>query len=688
VRVSKEWLSEFIELRETGAELAELFTAAGVEVAGVETAAAEECGGPGDEILDLELYPNRPDCLCMAGIAREAGALLGRRPALSGWANGEEKIWPASRQRVVVDAPELCLRYAGLVTENAAIAPSPAWMRNRLSKAGVRPINNVVDITNYCMLELGQPLHAFDADKVRGDIHVRLARQGETIITLDGITRALAPDMLVIADDSGPVAIAGVMGGLATEITPATKNIFFESAHFLGASVRRASRRLGLRSESSGRFEKGVDPHLCLAALGRVAELMSELAAGRPAALTEYKGELPPPRRVTLTEGRLALVTGARYAKTEIARVLRDLDFAYTEAEGIFTVEIPFYRQDLHIEEDLIEEIARIIGYDRIPTTLPQGETTVGRRSPRQDFRLLVRDTLTRSGFCEAITYSFVNPQQDALWGGKRRIALRNPLRDELSVMRTSILPGLLEAGARNAARRNTDWLLFEMGSVYLTEEDDLREPPLEAPRLAGVLLGESGRHWREAPGAYDFFYGKGVLEALARACRVVFHYERLTEARYADLLHPGRAALVRVEGERLGVLGELHPNQNTWGGARPVVFELDLDALYRHASRKITAAGYPRFPGMSRDLAVVVAEEVAAADILRRIRELGGDLLREAGVFDLYRGAPVPPGRKSLAFHLYYQSPERTLTEEEAGAMTAEILMEVEREFGAARRQ
>jgi phenylalanyl-tRNA synthetase beta chain len=649
----------------------------------------EDYFGLDDEIIELELYPNRPDCLAMAGVAREVGALLGRRPALSSWAGGAEKTWPESSQRVHVDVPELCLRYAGLVAENVAIAPSPQWIQNRLLKAGVRPISNVVDVTNYCMLELGQPLHAFDADKVQGDIHVRLAAPGETLATLDGITRRLQPDMLVIADAGGPIALAGVMGGLATEITRATKNIFFESAHFLGASVRRTSRRLGLRSESSRRFEKGVNPHLCLATLGRVAELLTELAIGRPVALAEQKSVLPAPPRVTLTGDKLARVTGAAYTSAETEQVLRGLQFAYTQEPGRFVVDIPTYRQDLHLEEDLIEEVARIIGYDRIPTTLPRGESILGRRTPQQNFNLLVRDTLVRSGFCEAITYSFVEPTEDALWGGERRIALRNPLRDELSVMRTSLLPGLLEAGARNAARRNTDWLLFEMGSVYLTTEDSLSAPPQEALRLAGLMQGGSGRHWRGAVCAYDFYYGKGALDALARACRLDFHYERLTEARYADLLHPGRAALVSVEGERLGVLGELYPGRDELRGLqRPVLFELDLDLLYRHARQSFTAAGYPRFPGMPRDLAVVVAEDVAAENILGRIRELGGALLREAGVFDVYRGAPVAAGHKSLAFHLYYQSAERTLTEEEAGALNAAILAEIEREFGATRRQ
>jgi phenylalanyl-tRNA synthetase beta chain len=807
VRVSREWLSEFIELRETGAELAAILTAAGVEVAAVTPAGsgmanvlvgeivgcrphpgadklricavragnrslsivtgaanvtagdkvavalpgavlpggqkieaaevrgeksegmlcsekelglenaglersregvlilpasaphgttAEEYFGLDDEILELELYPNRPDCLAMAGVAREAAALLGRRPVLSCWARGEEKFWPESRQRVVLEAPELCRRYAGLVTENVTIAPSPQWMQNRLLKAGVRPVSNVVDITNYCMLELGQPLHAFDADKVRGDIRVRLARPGENLTTLDGAARRLGPDMLVIADDSGPIAIAGVMGGLATEITPETKNIFFESAHFLGASVRRTSRRLGLRSESSSRFEKGVNPHLCLAVLGRVAELVTELAAGRPAALTEQKGELPPPPRVTLTADKLARLTGAEYTEAETARVLRDLDFPFAAEQGSFIVDIPTYRQDLHIEEDLIEEVARVIGYDRIPATLPGGGAALdrrmpapGRRTPEQVFRLLVRDTLVRGGFCEAITYSFTARTEDARWGRQRQIALRNPLRDEMSVMRTSLLPGLLEAGARNVTRRNTDWLLFEMGSVYLTEEETLTRLPREEQRLAGVMQGGSGRHWQGAVQAYDFYYGKGALDALARACRTVFQYERLTEPRYAELLHPGRAALVRAGGERLGVLGEIYPGLDSgWGMQRPVVFEIDLDVLFRHMNRKIAAEEYPRFPGMPRDLAVVAGEEVAAEDILRRIRELGGPLLREAGIFDVYRGAPVPAGHKSMAFHLYYQSAERTLTEEEAGALNADILAKIEREFGAARRQ
>jgi phenylalanyl-tRNA synthetase beta chain len=801
VRVSREWLSEFINLKETGAELAAALTAAGVEVAGVERAGRgvtnvrvgelitcrphpqaenlrvclvsvgngpnvqvvtgamnvtagdkaavalpgallangqkvetavlrgeisagmlcsekelglenaglersrdgvlilplsapigvtmEDYFGLDDEILDLDLYPNRPDCLAMVGVARELGALLGRRPALSGWALGEEKTWPESEQRVSVEAPELCHRYAGLVTADVTIAPSPQWMQNRLLKAGIRPISNVVDITNYCMLELGQPLHAFDADKVRGNIRVRLAAPGETLATLDGVTRRLFPDMLVIADDSGPIAIAGVMGGLATEITRETKNIFFESAHFLGASVRRTSRRLGLHSESSNRFEKGVAPHLCLSVLGRVAELVSELAIGYPVALAEQKSALPAPPRVMLTEANLSRITGAAYTRAETERVLRDSQFTYAAAPEGFIVDIPTYRQDLHIEEDLIEEIARIIGYDRIPTTLPRGETRLGRRTPQQNFRLLTRDTLVGNGFAETVAYSFVSPAEDALWGGGRQIALRNSLRDELSVMRTSLLPSLLEAGARNAARRNTDWLLFEMGSVYLTEEDELTKLPQEAPRLAGIMHGGSGRHWRDPIRPYDFYYGKGVLDALARACRTVFRYERLTEPRYADLLHPGRAALVRVGDERLGVLGELYPSLAAAHGLqRPVVFELDMDALYRRARQKFTVKGYPRFPGMSRDLAVVVEEEVAAEDILRRIRELGSPLLREAGVFDLYRGAPVPADRKSLAFRLRYQSAERTLTEEETGRLTAEILTEIEKEFGAARRQ
>lgn len=645
--------------------------------------------GLNDWIIELELYPNRPDCLAMVNVARELGTLIGKKPQLPAWASMKEApSWaPAESPKIFIDNPELSWRYSALLVEDVCIEPSPVWMQNRLRAAGVRPINNIVDITNYCMLEMGQPLHAFDRDKLNGDIHVRTANEGEKMLSLDGVERILDSSMLVIADDKVPVAIAGVMGGLDSEVTEGTTRILFESAHFLGASIRRTSRKLGLRSESSNRFEKGVNPYGTVPTLGRVAVLLAELKAGKVIGFTETVCQLPEQYEVELTLEKTSRILGVEVSKADMENVLSALDFPFDKVkDNQYLIKIPSYRQDIKIEEDMIEEVARIIGYDKIPTTLPGGNLTQGHRTPVQVFRQKIRHLLVNLGINEVMTYSFVKKEHDIKWGKKTgSIPLLNPLRDELGVMRTSLLPGLLEIGARNVARRNLDCLIFEIGNVYLAKEYPIRELPHEVSKIAGLAVGTSSRHWLSPQVKYDFYYVKGLLDVIAENCDIQFKYQRAEDERLANLLHPGRSAEIFIGQTKVGFLGELHPLlEGEWELERPVVFELDFDVLAKHSSENIIARSYARFPAMQRDLAVVVSDEVSAEDIKHRIVEIGGELLNKVEIFDVYKGNQVAAGSKSLAFALKYQSQERTLTDEEVSKLNFVILEAIQKEFGA----
>ncbi|WP_407305804.1 phenylalanine--tRNA ligase subunit beta [Desulfosporosinus sp. SB140] len=641
--------------------------------------------GREDSVLDLELYPNRPDCLAMVNVAREVASLTEKQPHLPKWADEESELFlpEAEDFKIIIEEEELCRRYAGLVVEDVHIAPSPEWMQRRLKAAGVRPISNIVDITNYCMLEMGQPLHAFDRDKISGNIHVRTAKAGEKIVTLDGVERSVQVDTLLIADDRQALAVAGVMGGFDSEVTKDTKRLLVESAHFSGVSVRRTSRRLGLRSEASNRYEKGVNPYGCVATLGRVCDLLVELGAGRPVDFLDEVKTLPSRRRIKLSVEHTAAVLGVELKDSEIRRVLDDLNFVYREDEGFFEVEIPTYRADLEIEEDLMEEVARLMGYDRIPTTLPQGDQTQGSRTPEQEFRRRMRKVLVQSGMDEVMTYTFTGAARDAKWGSeKHSISLLNPLREELSVMRTSLVPGLLEVASKNVARRNTEVSIFEVGTTYLGEEKPLRKLPREVLRVAGVAVGKSGRHWLNPPINYDFYYVKGILEEVAQEFGLKLDY-RMPENR--PLLHPGRSADVYLHNECIGYLGEMHPSEEKeWALERVVLFELDMAALFTHRLPIVRAQSIPRFPAINRDLAVVVSLGTSAAAVMAKIRKLGGELLQKVEIFDVYTGKSIPDGRKSLAFSLRYQSLERTLTDEEVNILNSRILEGIQQEFDA----
>jgi len=641
--------------------------------------------GREDSVLDLELYPNRPDCLAMVNVAREVASLTQKKPHLPKWAelNQTLSLPPASDFRIIIENEDLCWRYTGLLVEDVQIAPSPEWMQRRLKAAGVRPINNIVDITNYCMLEMGQPLHAFDRDKIKGNVHVRNAGSGEKIVTLDGVERINQPDTLLIADDQQSLAVAGVMGGLESEVTNQTKRLMVESAHFAGVSVRRTSRRLGLRSEASNRFEKGVNPYGTAATLGRVCELLLELGAGRPVAFIDEVRNLPPLRQVKLSTEHTADVLGIELSMKEIREVLNALDFKYAEEDGFFNIEIPTYRSDLEIEEDLMEEVARLIGYDRIPTTLPKGSQTQGRRTPEQEFRRRLRMVLAQSGMDEVMTYTFTRPKADADWGSeKNTIPLMNPLREELSVMRTSLVPGLLDVAAKNVARRNTDICIFEIGNTYWGEERPLQKLPREELKVAGLAVGKTGRHWMAKPVNYDFYYLKGILEEIGAEFGLKFEY-RIAKDR--PLLHPGRSADIYLHNACVGFLGEMHPSEEKdWGLEGVVLFELDLTSLFARIRNTIRAQSIPRFPAIQRDLAVVVDIRTSADAVMSKIRKLGGELLQHVEIFDVYTGTPIPDNRKSLAFSLRYQSLDRTLTDDEVNLLNSRILEGIQQEFEA----
>lgn len=645
--------------------------------------------GQGDSVLDLELYPNRPDCLAMVNVAREVSSLTGETVHLPRWSETMKGAdYPADPSvKIVIDEPELCHRYAGLLVEDVIIEPSPEWMQKRLTAAGVRPISNVVDITNYVMLEMGQPLHAFDRDVISGAVHVRRARAGEKLVTLDDTERALDPEMLLIADDEKPLGLAGVMGGLNSEITGATKRLFVESAHFSGVSIRRTSRRLGLRSEASNRFEKGINVHGVAATLGRVAELLIELGAGRPVGFVEKTVQLPEQKAVTLSIETTNSLLGTTLEAQEISSILDRLQFTYQTKNATYEVQIPSYRSDIQVEVDLIEEVARLIGYDRIPTTLPQGNQTQGRRTSEQEFRRKLRHLMVRLGLNEVLTYSFTRLETDRQFGHEdRSIALMNPLREELSVMRTSLVPGVLEVAARNISRRNLDIRVFEIGNVYWSSERPLKNLPEEHLRLAGVIYGKSPRHWLNPVVEYSFYTVKGLVEEIAQEFGLELEY-RVPED--TQLIHPGRSAEIFLQGERIGFMGEIHPAVGKeWGLERALIFEIELSPMIEASDLGIRAQSIPKFPAMQRDLAVVVAKDLPARSVLSRIQDLGGELLKHVEIFDVYTGKPIPEDRKSLAFTLRYQSLDRTLTDDEVNALNSQVLEGIEREFGAAWRK
>ncbi|TME72654.1 MAG: phenylalanine--tRNA ligase subunit beta [Chloroflexi bacterium] len=641
---------------------------------------------PSQAIIEAEILSNRPDEMGHLGIARELAVGLDRpmkhdfMPSFTGSADppGKDLI------KVTVDDPELCSRFIGAVIKGVKVGPSPDWMQRRLRACGVRPINNIVDITNYVLLEYAQPMHAYDLARLKGPaIHVRRARDGEKLLSLDGVVRDLTSDMLVIADAERPVGIAGVMGGEETAVTDSTVDILLESANFDGPSIRQTSRALGLRTEASARFERNLPPELALAGARRGASLIAELAGGT--VHREWSDVYPRPQqpvRVILRPELIDSVLGVHVPLEEAESILKRLNFhVKVMGDGEWDVLPPVFRLDVSIGEDLVEEVGRVYGYDRVPPTLP------GRRhdrwtpiSPSTDRRLdEPREVLAGAGYTEAW-----NP---ALVSGKRLEELRiaahamrvlNPLSDDMDTLRTSLLPSLIDVVALNRDRGRVDVRTYEIASSYLANVGEKNTQPEEPLRLAAITTaGVTAQEGRAA-----FYRLKSVLDGcIAALAAPACTYQRAA----TQLFHPGRCAAVVLEGRQLGHIGELHPAVVSGSRleGRLVAFEIDVQPVL-DASRIPRAQPLPRFPAVERDLAVVVEDTVAAGAILGSIKELAGDLLEGVKAFDEYRGTQVPEGHKSIAFALTFRSPERTLTDAEVDRVMAEIRLGLEKRHGA----
>lgn len=649
--------------------------------------------GLSDDVLELEITPNRPDCLSVTGVAREVGAVLGEdvrrvvpRVAESGAVISESaSVW--------IEEPALCPRYAARLIRNVKIGPSPDWLAERIVASGGRPISNVVDITNYVMFELGHPLHAFDANLIARDgdgkiaIGVRRAHAGETLTTLDGVSRELKEDTLLITDPSGPIALAGVMGGEATEVRAETIDVFLESAVFDPASISRTSRQLGLVSEASMRFERGVDRTGAVTALDRAAQLMAEYAEGvvAPGVVDVYPlpaEQLCIPLRISRVNALLGCDVSAAETEEILGRLGCEVRARRDETEGIvLDIAVPTFRPDLEREVDLIEEVLRVYGMDRIEPTLPCGRGRVGELTREQRLRNRIGETLRACGLNETMTYSFADPNdvrllRSGLAEGEVLVEILNPMSTEQSVLRRSLLPSLLRSVSYNQRRGVADVHLYEIGSVFRTTEG--RKRPKEYQVVAGVLAGAwHPAGWNEPAEKLGFFDGKGALEAVFRELGIARY-----EVRAAELaqLQPGRSAEVLVGREVVGWLGEIHPLVlEALEAEGPVTaFEIELAPLMRAAVDIKQFVEVPRFPGVELDLAVVVPEEVVVQQVERAIRSAGGKLLESARVFDVYRGQGVPQGKKSLAFELLYRAADRTLTADEVAPVHEKLVRKV----------
>lgn len=632
--------------------------------------------GANDRVVEFEITPNRPDCLSVIGLAREAAATYGKElklhePQVRG--GGEGDIW--ALLDVEVPAEDLCPRYTARMVRKVKIGPSPRWMRERLRASGVRPINNIVDITNYVMLEYGQPMHAFDYRYVKGGkIIVRRAEDGETLTTLDGNLRTLNASALVIADEHRAVGIAGIMGGENSEIQADTVDVVFESANFNGTSIRKTALSLGMRTEASAKFEKGLDILNTLPAVNRACELVELLGAGEVLdGVIDVLNYVPNPTTLSLRPDKINALLGTAIATDEMARILRTIGFT-VEGE---TVTVPSWRGDVAHYSDLAEEVARFYGYNRIPITSMRGETTQGGFSPTE---LLERKlgTLCRAmGYHEIITYSFISPtyydniRLPADSSLRDSLTILNPLGEDTSILRTTVLPSMLEILTRNYNYRNKDVCLYELGRTYFRKDDGLAHEPKV------LSLGAYGSN-------VDFFSLKGNVERILASLRIpnVTFVPQPNNPSY----HPGRCANILLGDKVIGVLGQVHPLVATNYGVDAELYcaELQFDALFENQGSTPEYAPLPKFPAMSRDLALLVDKSVTVGMLEACIRSASKGLLREVDLFDIYTGDRLPDDKKSVAFSLLLRADDRSLTAKEADDEIASILEGLRRDLNA----
>jgi len=637
-----------------------------------------------DTVYEFELTANRADCFSMVGLSREFGIMTNQKalfPVIMVNENGESIEGKAS---VAIEAHDLCTRFTSRLVTNVTIEPSPLWMQNRLRNSGIRPINNVVDVTNYVMLELGQPMHAYDYDCVADHTLIaRRAKAGETLITLDGNERELNESMLIIADTKGPIGVAGVMGGLTSEVTDKTTNVLFEAAVFNGPSIRRTSKALGMRSEASGRFERGVNHKYTAYAIDRAAQLLQQICPSCKVSVgvIDVYPEPVEQRTVTFTAEQINDYLGTSIEKDRMVDILTKLEFGITESGDTIEALVPTWRDDVTGMPDIAEEVARIVSYDNIAPTIPVAILSSGGMTPKKALTKEVTHYLAHAGLSQIITFSFMH--KDGLTNmmlpeGDNRytaIPILNPISEEFPYMRTTLVPAVIEAAKRNIAQQNKDLWLFETANVYEPKALPLTEVPHERPMACGIMMGKvTEAAWNQAQRDTDFYDVKGVVDGLlAKLGLTQYDIQPSSESYY----HPGVSAHYTVNGVTIANYGELHPQvvKNFDLSGKVYMFEIDLEAVLSITVPPFRYQSFSKFPGTSRDLAIVAPVSVTSGDIVALIKEHGGEYLESVSIFDVYEGEHIEAGYRSLAYNLQFRSMEGTLNDEDIdGAIQAII--------------
>ena len=637
-----------------------------------------------DTVYEFELTANRADCFSMVGLSREFGIMTNQKalfPVIMVNENGESIEGKAS---VAIEAHDLCTRFTSRLVTNVTIEPSPLWMQNRLRNSGIRPINNVVDVTNYVMLELGQPMHAYDYDCVADHTLIaRRAKAGETLTTLDGNERELNESMLIIADTKGPIGVAGVMGGLTSEVTDKTTNVLFEAAVFNGPSIRRTSKALGMRSEASGRFERGVNHKYTAYAIDRAAQLLQQICPSCKVSVgvIDVYPEPVEQRIVTFTAEQINDYLGTSIEKARMVDILTKLEFGITESGDTIEALVPTWRDDVTGMPDIAEEVARIVSYDNIAPTIPVAILSSGGMTPKKALTKEVTHYLAHAGLSQIITFSFMHkdgltnmmlPEGDSRYTA---IPILNPISEEFPYMRTTLVPAVIEAAKRNIAQQNKDLWLFETANVYEPKALPLTEVPHERPMACGIMMGKvTEAAWNQAQRDTDFYDVKGVVDGLlAKLGLTQYDIQPSSESYY----HPGVSAHYTVNGVTIANYGELHPQvvKNFDLSGKVYMFEIDLEAVLSIIVPPFRYQSFSKFPGTSRDLAIVAPVSVTSGDIVALIKEHGGEYLESVSIFDVYEGEHIEAGYRSLAYNLQFRSMEGTLNDEDIdGAIQAII--------------
>ena len=637
-----------------------------------------------DTVYEFELTANRADCFSMVGLSREFGIMTNQKalfPVIMVNENGESIEGKAS---VAIEAHDLCTRFTSRLVTNVTIEPSPLWMQNRLRNSGIRPINNVVDVTNYVMLELGQPMHAYDYDCVADHTLIaRRAKAGEKLTTLDGNERELNESMLIIADTKGPIGVAGVMGGLTSEVTDKTTNVLFEAAVFNGPSIRRTSKALGMRSEASGRFERGVNHKYTAYAIDRAAQLLQQICPSCKVSVgvIDVYPEPVEQRTVTFTAEQINDYLGTSIEKDRMIDILTKLEFGITESGDTIEALVPTWRDDVTVMPNIAEEVARIVSYDNIAPTIPVAVLSSGGMTPKKALTKEVTHYLAHAGLSQIITFSFMH--KDGLTNmmlpeGDNRytaIPILNPISEEFPYMRTTLVPAVIDAAKRNIAQQNKDLWLFETANVYEPKALPLTEVPHERPMACGIMMGKvTEAAWNQAQRDTDFYDVKGVVDGLlAKLGLTQFDIQPSSESYY----HPGVSAHYTVNGVTIANYGELHPQvvKNFDLSGKVYMFEIDLEAVLSIIVPPFRYQSFSKFPGTSRDLAIVAPVSVTSGEIVALIKEHGGEYLESVSIFDVYEGEHIEAGYRSLAYNLQFRSMEGTLNDEDIdGAIQAII--------------